>query len=81
MCILCVSPQNLLNGNITQLSSLRYGDAKTLPAIDVHFKPGFDAIPLRLLPGIRVSYNTGAVDIMGGGVHVFVCKLVCFVQQ
>lgn len=51
--------QNLLNANITRASALRFGDAKTLPATDVHLKPGFDAVPLRLLPGIRVSYNTG----------------------
>lgn len=49
--------QNLLNGNVTKLSALRYGDAKTLPATDVHLKPGFDAIPKGLLPGLNVTYN------------------------
>lgn len=57
-----LSPQNLLNANITRASALRYGDAKTLPAVDVHLQPGFDSVPLRLLPGIQVSYNTGAAQ-------------------
>jgi len=51
--------QNLLSGNVTRVSTLRYGDAKTLPAIDVHLKPGFDAVPIKLLNGINVTYNTG----------------------
>ena len=55
----CCWLQNLLNGNGTKLSSLRYGDAKKLPAVDKHFKPGFDSVVMKLLPGIRVSYNTG----------------------
>lgn len=59
-CALRVCMQNLLNGNVTRVSTLRYGDAKTLPAVDVHLKPGFDAVPLRLLPGLNVTYNTGA---------------------
>lgn len=50
--------QNLLNGNVTRVSTLRYGDAKTLPAIDVHLKDGFDAVPIKLLPGLNVNYNT-----------------------
>jgi len=49
--------QTLLNGNVTKLSTLRYGDAKTLPAVDVHLKPGFDAVPIKLLSGINVTYN------------------------
>jgi hypothetical protein len=44
------------------VSALRYGDAKTLPAIDVHLKDGFDEVPRRMLPGLNVEYNTGAVD-------------------
>jgi hypothetical protein len=67
-CLLC-DHQNLLNANITRASALRYGDAKTLPASDVHLKPGFDAVPLRLLPGIRVSYNTGGQVCWGTGVE------------
>lgn len=55
--------QNLLNGNVTRVSTLRYGDAKTLPAIDVHLKPGFDAVPISLLPGINITYNTTVTNI------------------
>jgi hypothetical protein len=51
-----------LNANITRASALRYGDAKTLPAVDVHLQPGFDSVPLRMLPGIQVSYNTGELQ-------------------
>jgi hypothetical protein len=51
--------QNLLSGNVTRVSTLRYGDAKTLPAIDVHIKEGFDEIARQLLPGLNISYNTG----------------------
>jgi hypothetical protein len=51
--------QSLLNGNVTRVSTLRYGDAKTLPAIDVHIKSGFDAVPKSLMPGLNITYNTG----------------------
>ena len=40
--------QALLNGNITQLSTLRLGDAKSIPAIDVILADGFPAIVDRL---------------------------------
>lgn len=51
----------LLNANATKLSALRYGDAKTLPAVDVHIKPGFDAVPKALMPGLKIQYNTGEI--------------------
>lgn len=50
--------QALLNANITQLSSLRFGDSKTLPNVDVLLQPGYDSLVKRLLPGLPVSYNT-----------------------
>lgn len=57
----CRALQNLLSGNVTRVSTLRYGDAKTLPAIDVHIKDGLDAVPKRLMQGLNVTYDTGAL--------------------
>jgi hypothetical protein len=51
-------PQTLLNANVTQLSMLRYGDAKTLPAVDVLLQPGYDSVVKRLMPGLPVRYNS-----------------------
>lgn len=50
--------QVLLNDNITRLSALRYGDAKTLPAIDVLLPQGFDSLVNALKQGVDVRYNT-----------------------
>ncbi|KAI7844576.1 hypothetical protein COHA_001934 [Chlorella ohadii] len=36
--------QSLLNGNITQLSVARLGDAKSIPAVDVMLRDGFPAL-------------------------------------
>jgi hypothetical protein len=52
------SLQTLLNANVTQLSTLRYGDAKTLPAVDVLLQPGYDEVVKKLLPGLAVRYNS-----------------------
>lgn len=50
--------QTLLNANITQLSTLRYGDAKVIPAIDVMLKDGFDATIEIMKKGTDIRYNT-----------------------
>ena len=51
--------QALLNGNVTQLSTLRLGDAKSIPAIDVILADGFPAIVYRLKEGLDIEYGTG----------------------
>jgi hypothetical protein len=51
--------QALLNGNITQLSTLRLGDAKSIPAIDVILADGFPAIVDRLKEGLDIEYGSG----------------------
>ena len=51
--------QNLLSGNVTRVSTLRYGDAKTLPEIDVHLRDGLDSVPKKLMQGLNITYNTG----------------------
>lgn len=55
--------QVLLNANISKLSTLRYGDAKTLPAIDVLLKNGFDSLTDILKQGLDIKYNTPVVSI------------------
>jgi hypothetical protein len=50
--------QVLLNDNVTRLSALRYGDAKTLPAIDVLLPQGFDSLVNALKQGLDIRYNT-----------------------
>ncbi len=52
--------QALLNGNLTALSTLRLGDAKSIPAVDVMLRDGFPALCHALLPGLDVRYSTGA---------------------
>ena len=54
--------QALLNGNITQLSTLRLGDAKSIPAIDVILADGFPAIVDRLKEGLDIQYSTGGQE-------------------
>lgn len=56
--LLLLAVQNLLSGNVSRVSTLRYGDAKTLPAIDVHLKDGLDSVPKRLMQGLNITYNT-----------------------
>lgn len=63
------TPQTLLNANVTRVSTLRYGDAKTLPAIDVHLTEGFDAVPMKLLPVLNVSYSTGGLGFCNRNVQ------------
>ena len=46
--------QVLLNGNLTNLSTLRYGDAKTLPAEDVFLFNGFDILVKIQTPGLDI---------------------------
>jgi hypothetical protein len=64
MLLLLLLLQTLLSGNVTRVSALRYGDAKTLPAIDVHLKDGFDEVPRRMLTGLNVAYNTGMFGLL-----------------
>jgi hypothetical protein len=52
----------LLNANASRLSSLRYGDAKVLPNTDVIVREGFDILPLRLLAGLDLHFNTSTWD-------------------
>ncbi|KAI8103236.1 hypothetical protein M9435_004577 [Picochlorum sp. BPE23] len=46
--------QVLLNANLTDLSTLRYGDAKTLPALDVFLYNGFDILAKIQAQGLDV---------------------------
>jgi hypothetical protein len=55
--------QTLLNANVSQLSTLRYGDAKTLPAVDVLLQPGYDSIVKALLPGLNIKYNSSEYEL------------------
>lgn len=70
--LMTINVQNLLSGDVTRVSTLRYGDAKTLPAIDVHIKEGFDEIARQLLPGLNVSYDTVVTNISQAGESVTV---------
>lgn len=58
-----VNYQALLNGNLTDLSTLRYGDAKTLPALDVFLYNGFDSLVKNMLPGLDVRYENPVARI------------------
>ena len=55
--------QVLLNGNVTDLSVLRYGDAKTLPAQDVFLYNGFDSLVGLQTPGLDIRLNSPVVEI------------------
>lgn len=55
--------QVLLNGNVTDLSVLRYGDAKTLPALDVFLVNGFDTLVKLQTPGLDIRLNSSVVEI------------------
>lgn len=55
--------QTLLNGNLTALSALRYGDAKVLPAVDVLLKRGFDHLTDLLKVGLDIRYSTPVVGV------------------
>ena len=57
------SYQVLLNGNVTDLSVLRYGDAKTLPAEDVFLYNGFDSLVEMQTPGLDIRLNSPVVEI------------------
>ncbi|WPT16956.1 Polyamine oxidase 4 [Picochlorum sp. SENEW3] len=50
--------QVLLNANLTDLSTLRYGDAKTLPALDVFLYNGFDILAKIQAQGLDVRLRT-----------------------
>ncbi|KAG7674994.1 hypothetical protein KSW81_002503 [Nannochloris sp. 'desiccata'] len=61
--------QVLLNANLTDLSTLRYGDAKTLPAIDVLLMDGFDVLTniMKMEPTpLDIRYNTSVTAINYG---------------
>lgn len=64
--------QVLLNANLTELSTLRYGDAKTLPAVDVLLENGFDSLVEILKQGVDIRYNTPVASVVQGseGVEV-----------
>lgn len=64
--------QVLLNGNLTDLSTLRYGDAKTLPALDVFLFNGFDILVKIQTPGldIRLEHPVKSVVQTDSGVTV-----------
>ncbi|KAI8110878.1 hypothetical protein M9434_004452 [Picochlorum sp. BPE23] len=50
--------QVLLNANLTDLSTLRYGDAKTLPALDVFLYNGFDVLAKIQAEDLDIRFNT-----------------------
>jgi hypothetical protein len=57
LCPCCrATMQTLLNANITDLSTLRFGDAKTLPSPDVHLRDGFQAV-VRTPPWGSLSFS------------------------
>lgn len=58
-CSIHTQHQALLNGNLTALSTLRLGDAKSIPAVDVMLRDGFPSLCHALLPGLDVRYSTG----------------------
>lgn len=64
--------QVLLNGNLTDLSTLRYGDAKTLPALDVFLYKGFDILVKIQAQGLDIRLETPvkAVNQSENGVTV-----------
>lgn len=51
--------QALLNGNVTQLSSMRLNDAKTIPAVDVMLEDGFVAVVEGLAAGLDIRLGQG----------------------
>jgi len=55
--------QVLLNGNVTDLSVLRYGDAKTLPALDVFLFNGFDSLVKLQTPGLDIRLESPVAEI------------------
>ncbi|GBF93957.1 hypothetical protein Rsub_06206 [Raphidocelis subcapitata] len=55
--------QVLLNANASELSALRYGDAKTLPAEDVLIEGGMDALTDDLARGLDVRLGTVVTNI------------------
>lgn len=55
--------QVLLNGNVTDLSVLRYGDAKTLPALDVFLFNGFDSLVELQTPGLDIRLESPVAEI------------------
>ncbi|PSC69507.1 amine oxidase [Micractinium conductrix] len=55
--------QVLLNGNVTDLSTVRLGDAKSVPAADVMFKAGFPSIVRELARGLDVRYETVVASV------------------
>ena len=65
--------QVLLNANMTKLSALRYGYAKTLPAIDVLLMDGFDTLTntMKMYPTpLDIRYNSTVTSINYGDVGV-----------
>ncbi|KAL4419167.1 hypothetical protein ABPG77_004890 [Micractinium sp. CCAP 211/92] len=59
--------QALLNGNLTALSTLRLGNAKSIPAVDVMLRDGFPALCHALLPGLDVRYSTAVAAVEQDG--------------
>lgn len=56
--------QVLLNGNLTDLSTLRYGDAKTLPALDVFLFNGFDVLVKIQTPGLDIRLENPVKSVV-----------------
>lgn len=56
--------QVLLNGNLTDLSTLRYGDAKTLPALDVFLFNGFDILVKIQTPGLDIRLKSPVKSVV-----------------
>ncbi|EFN59192.1 hypothetical protein CHLNCDRAFT_50047 [Chlorella variabilis] len=66
------SLQALLNGNATQLSTLRLGDAKSIPAVDVMISEGFNAVADVLKQGLDIQYGAVVTGIERGAEAVTV---------
>ncbi|PRW58489.1 amine oxidase [Chlorella sorokiniana] len=66
--------QSLLNGNVTQLSVARLGDAKSIPAVDVMLKDGFPALVDALVAkgGLDIRKNTVVTSVQQDGDGVIV---------
>ena len=56
--------QVLLNGNLTDLSTLRESDAKTIPNVDVHLLNGYDILVKIQTPGLDIRLNTPVKSVV-----------------
>lgn len=63
--LICYSGYELLlNANATNLSSLRYGDAKTVPALDKFVVDGMDSLVKNMVPGIDIRLKSPVVKVV-----------------